>query len=74
MPRVRPILQTEAAECGLAALAMVAQAHGLCLTLPELRLRFALSLKGARLDQLIRIAQQLHLKARPLRLELQDLP
>jgi ATP-binding cassette subfamily B protein RaxB len=71
---IRPILQAEATECGLASLAMVAQAHGLHVTLPELRRRFALSLKGARLDQLIRIAQQLQLHARPLRLEMQDLP
>jgi ATP-binding cassette subfamily B protein RaxB len=71
---VKPILQAEAAECGLAALAMVADAHGLHLSLAELRRRFPLSLKGARLDQLVDIAHRLHLRARALRLELQDLP
>jgi ATP-binding cassette subfamily B protein RaxB len=70
---MRPILQAEAAECALAALAMIANAHGLHLSLPELRQRFPMSLKGARLDDLIRIAQQLDLRARALRLELQDL-
>jgi ATP-binding cassette subfamily B protein RaxB len=72
--QVKTIFQTEATECGLASVAMIARAHGLCFTLPELRRRFPLSLKGARLDQLMRIAQQLHLHARPLRLEMQDLP
>ncbi len=69
----RQVLQAEAAECGLASLAMVSAAHGLVVTLPELRQRFPLSLKGARLDQLIRIAQQLGFSTRPLRLELEEL-
>ena len=43
--RRRPvILQTEAAECGLACLAMVAGAHGQRWMLGELRDRFAVSL------------------------------
>ena len=37
------LLQSEAAECGLASLAMVASAHGLHIGLPELRRRFPLS-------------------------------
>jgi len=65
----KPILQAEAAECGLAALAMVAQAHGHAIGLAELRQRFGLSLKGSRLDGLIRIAQALGFSARPLRVE-----
>jgi ATP-binding cassette subfamily B protein RaxB len=71
---VKAILQAEAAECGLAALAMVASAHGMHLSLAEMRRRFPLSLKGARLDQLVDIAQRLQLRARALRLELADLP
>lgn len=70
---MKAILQSESAECGLASLAMVAGAHGLQVGLPELRRRFSLSLKGARLDHLIRIAQQLGFSARPLRLDLEDL-
>ena len=70
-PRV--VLQAEAAECGLACLAMVASAHGHQTSLSELRQRFPLSLKGARLDQLIRIAQQLGFATRPLRLDLEEL-
>ena len=46
---MKPIIQSEAAECGLAPLAMVADAHDLRIGLPELRRRFSLSLKGARL-------------------------
>ena len=66
-------LQSESAECGLACLAMVAASHGLHVGLAELRRRFPMSLKGARLDQLIRIAQQLGFTARPLRLDLDEL-
>ncbi|KAA2284958.1 peptidase domain-containing ABC transporter [Arenimonas fontis] len=71
--KVDAILQSEAAECGLASLAMVAGAHGLRIGLPELRQRFPLSLKGARLNQLIHVAQHLGFAARALRLELEDL-
>ena len=67
------ILQSEAAECGLACLAMVATANGHAITLPEMRRRFSLSLKGARLSQLIDIAAQLGLRSRALRLELAQL-
>lgn len=67
-------LQSEAAECGLACVAIVAAAHGKHIGLPELRQRFPLSLRGARLDQVISVAQQLGFQARPLRVELESLP
>lgn len=70
---MKPILQSEAAECGLASLAMVVSAHGLSLSLAELRQRFPLSLKGAKLNQLIHVAQQLGFSTRPLRLDMEDL-
>jgi ATP-binding cassette, subfamily B, bacterial CvaB/MchF/RaxB len=70
---LKTILQSEAAECGLASLAMVADAHGMRIGLPELRRRFPLSLKGAKLNQLIHVAQQLGLGTRALRLEMEDL-
>ncbi len=72
--RVPVILQTEAAECGLACLAMVAAQHGLRTDLPTLRRRFTLSLKGATLADLVRMAGALQLNARPLRAELDHLP
>lgn len=70
---MRDIIQNETAECGLACLAMVAESHGKSIGLPEMRRRFSLSLKGARLTDLIKIAQQLGFSTRPLRLEMDDL-
>ncbi len=72
-PRAPMLLQTEAAECGLACLAMVAACHGLVTDLPTLRKRFPLSLKGATLADLTRIAAQLHFTPRALRAELSHL-
>lgn len=71
--RLPMLLQTEAAECGLACLAMVASYHGFRTDLPTLRTRFSLSLKGANLAQIIRYADGLQLSARPLRLEMDEL-
>ncbi len=68
------IFQTEAAECGLACLAMVANYHGIVTDLPALRRRFALSLRGASLAHVLKFAGRLDLSGRPLRLELEDLP
>lgn len=67
------ILQTEAAECGLACLAMVANYHGHRSDLANLRSGFSISLKGATLIHLIQIAQRLDLAARPLKVELSHL-
>ncbi|WP_140627009.1 peptidase domain-containing ABC transporter [Methylibium rhizosphaerae] len=66
-------LQSEAAECSLACLAMVASAHGLRLDLAELRRRFPVSLKGANLQQLMVHAAALGFSSRPLRLEMSEL-
>jgi ATP-binding cassette, subfamily B, bacterial CvaB/MchF/RaxB len=68
-----PTLQSTAAECSIACLAMIADHHGLRMDLRQLRQRFALSLKGATLAQLMRYAQQLNFGCRPLRLELDEL-
>lgn len=67
--RVPLVLQTEAAECGLACLAMVASAHGRRTDLPALRRRFSLSAQGVHLGQLVRMADALQLNARALRAE-----
>ena len=72
-PGLPVILQTEAAECGLACLAMVAAHHGLRSDLPTLRQRFSLSLKGATMADLVRMAAALQLSARPLRAEMEHL-
>ena len=71
--RVPVILQTEATECGLACLAMVAGYHGYETDLASLRRRFPISMKGANLQQLIGIGQQIKLGSRPLRGEIEDL-
>ena len=71
--RLPMLLQTEAAECGLACLAMVASFHGLDCDLPSLRQRFSLSLKGATMVDMVRMAGQLQLNARALRAEMEHL-
>jgi ATP-binding cassette subfamily B protein RaxB len=70
---MKVILQSQSAECGLACLAMVANNYGFKTDLAEMRLRFALSLKGANLNRLIGIAQELGFQSRALRLELNEL-
>lgn len=72
-PSLPLILQTEATECGLACLAMVAGYHGYRTDLMGLRNRFSVSLKGATLGRLIQIAGQLDLNTRPLKLDLENL-
>jgi len=67
------ILQTEATECGLACLGMVAGYHGRRTDLAQLRRQFSISQHGATLGQLIGIANALGLASRPLRLDLEDL-
>ncbi len=67
------LLQTEAAECALACLAMVIGAHGHRTDLPTLRQRFSLSLKGATMADLVRMAGELHFNPRALRVEPQQL-
>ncbi len=71
--RLPVLLQTEAAECGLACLAMVASHHGHHVDLPGMRRRFSVSLKGATLKSLIAIADAMGLQSRPLKLKLEEL-
>jgi ATP-binding cassette subfamily B protein RaxB len=72
--RVPMILQSEAAECGLACLAMVVSTHGHETDLLTLRRRFELSSRGATLARLMEIAEALNFANRALRLELEELP
>ncbi|WP_332859348.1 peptidase domain-containing ABC transporter [Janthinobacterium svalbardensis] len=71
--RVPVMIQTEAAECGLACLAMIACYYGFRTDLSTLRARFSLSLKGSNLAQLVRYANDLNLFSRSLRLEVDEL-
>ncbi|MGJ4729256.1 peptidase domain-containing ABC transporter [Luteimonas sp. SDU101] len=71
---MRPvILQSESAECGLACLAIVADHFGLGTSMLELRRRFPVSLRGAKLSQLVEIAQKIGFSARAVKIELEDL-
>jgi len=71
--RLPMFLQTEAAECGLAAIGMVACFHGHRVDLAALRRRFTVSLKGSTLAFLMQVAGRLNLAPRALRLELDEL-
>jgi len=67
------MLQTEAAECGLACLGMIASYFGHQIDIDTLRRRHPVSLKGVTLRSLIEFAGQLKLACRPLRIELSHL-
>jgi len=71
--RVPFILQTEAAECGHACIAMLAGYHGHRIDLATLRARHSVSLKGSTLADLMQLAGAMGLDARPLRLEMNHL-
>jgi ATP-binding cassette subfamily B protein RaxB len=68
--RLPLVLASEAAECGLACLAMVARYHGHDVDLNGLRQRFALSMSGISLRNLMGLADQLGFSSRPLRVDL----
>ncbi len=67
------ILQQERSECGLATVAMVAGHYGHEVGLHSLRGQASMSSRGATLKDLVEVAQELRLIARPLRLELGEI-
>ena len=71
--RLPVVLQAEAAECGMACLAMVLAYYGHRVDLGTMRRRHALSLKGMTLRNLIDLAGTMGLATRALRVELVDL-
>jgi len=70
---MRPLLQTEAAECGLASVAMIALHYGHRVNLSGLRQRYPTSIKGMTLEQLMAVASDLELAPRAVRLEIDEL-
>nr|WP_219626622.1 peptidase domain-containing ABC transporter [Stenotrophomonas maltophilia] len=72
--KIQVVLQSEAAECGIACVVMLASYFGHGIGLSEARRRFRVSLKGAKLSQLIAMAQNLGMSARPVRLEMEHVP
>src|SRR5471030_771633 len=71
--KVPQIIQTEAAECGLACLAMVCGYHGKHVDLQTLRQRYGISSRGATLRTLMDIGNANELKSRALKLDLDEL-
>ncbi|NVJ61931.1 MAG: peptidase domain-containing ABC transporter [Gammaproteobacteria bacterium] len=66
-------LQSEAAECGLTCVCMIANYYGHKIDLFSLRRKYPISLKGATLKQLVTISSQLKMTGRPLKVELNQL-
>ncbi len=71
--RLRLVRQSEVSECGLAALTMIANAHGAETDLGSMRRRFGSSSRGMGLRDIIQAADAVGLAARPLRIELDEL-
>jgi ATP-binding cassette subfamily B protein RaxB len=71
--RVPVILQSEAPECGIACLAMVASYHGYLTDLSAMRVRLSPSLKGVTLKNVAQIAEGMGLTARGVQVPLEAL-
>ncbi len=71
--RVPVILQSEAPECGIACLAMVASFHGHRTDLSAMRLRLSPSLKGITLKNVAQIAETMGMTARGVQVPLEGL-
>ena len=72
-PAVPQVLQTEAAECGLACLVMICRFLGKDIDLFSLRQKYGISSHGATLAILIDIAAKIGLDSRPLSLDLDEI-
>jgi len=69
-----PIIQgAEAAECGLACMAMISRFHGHDIDLNGLRQRFSLSMSGATLRSIMGLADSLGFAPRALKVDLEAL-
>lgn len=71
--RVKPILQNEDAECGLACIAMVLNYYDYDIDLATLRRRYNVSNRGTNLAQLINVAHAHGLNSRPAKVKIEDL-
>lgn len=72
-PRVPVILQSEAPECGIACLAMVASFHGHRTDLSAMRVRLSPSLKGITLKHIAQIAETMGMTSRGVQVPLESL-
>nr|WP_286165237.1 peptidase domain-containing ABC transporter [Pantoea sp. 201603H] len=66
-------MQSEAAECGLACLAMIAGYYRHHIDMFEFRRKFGLSSQGANLKNIMEIAASLNMRSRAVRLEINEL-
>ena len=73
LKRMPLIHQTEAAECGLACMAMISGYYGKTIDLVTLRQQFNMSARGTTLAGVISIAEQLGFLTRPLSLDIHEL-
>ncbi len=71
--RVPMILQSEAPECGIACVAMIASYHGLRTDLSAMRLRLSPSMKGVTLQHIAAIAETMKMSFRGVQAPLQAL-
>jgi ATP-binding cassette, subfamily B, bacterial CvaB/MchF/RaxB len=72
--RVPLVRQSEASECGIACLAMIASYFGPITTLSQMRRQFPISLQGVSLATLMDCASAMGYSTRPLRGEINELP
>lgn len=70
--RLPLIMQTEAAECGLACLGMISSYWGNKVDLLGLRRQFSISTKGATLEGISKFAVKLELRTRPVQVPLES--
>jgi ATP-binding cassette subfamily B protein RaxB len=71
---VGAIRQSEAAECGLACLAIISHRLGAQIDLATLRRQYPVSSRGLTVNQLMTIAAGMKMTCRPLKCEVEDLP
>jgi len=71
--RVPVILQSEAAECGLACMAMITQYYGDKRDLNALRHTMSVSLRGSTLKDVMRVASDLGFQSRAIKIEMEHL-
>ncbi len=68
--RIPVILQTEAPECGIACVAMIATYHGFVTDLAAMRQRMSVSMKGTTLKTIAQIAETMKMSARGVKVSI----
>lgn len=71
--KIKPVLQNEVSECGLACLVSILNFYGDYSDLRTLRQKFNLSLKGANLADIAKFAEQSNLSTRAIRADIDEL-